>query len=380
MNHVYPFLKNQALLIGSAVLSLFGSLNLNAQSICGPIMEDFNNTGGSTAGFYSSTVGPSPTVGFTYGTDGVNGYLQRCAIPSGGTTYEIITPTYQTLASQTAVGYGFELNGDVIISLANVYLDYTDNTGTVNTVFITQFVPSYTGGASGTVAEECRLLDMSSYAGFTPGDRYRFVFQFIVSSSSSASECVIFDNFRTTGVEALIPLPVTFTGFTARKAGNAVQLNWTVAQEKDVAHYEVERSSNGKDFVKIGEVPATESSSYSFTDHQPGSAVSFYRVRNMDLDGRFKYTTIARVNLEKNVSLRAYPQPAINEVTLEHAQLETPGTLTLTSSTGQAIRSIPVVPGSGQTRVNIGDLKAGWYLVRFNDGNGRSESIKLLKQ
>ena len=109
MIHFYPLLKKKA----SLFIIFFSLLNLVTFSqVCGPVVEDFNNTGGSMAGFSSSTQGSS-APGFTFGTSGPNSFLERCNIPAAGTTYQIVTPTYQTLASQNTIGFGFELSGQV---------------------------------------------------------------------------------------------------------------------------------------------------------------------------------------------------------------------------------------------------------------------------
>src|SRR5512133_352019 len=103
MKHLYSSLKKSIFLI-SACLSGYAAF---AQvSPCGPIVENFNNTGGTMAGFTSSTL-LSSAPGFTYGQTGQNGYLQRCNIPSQGTAYFIVSPTYQSLSSQTTIGWGF---------------------------------------------------------------------------------------------------------------------------------------------------------------------------------------------------------------------------------------------------------------------------------
>jgi hypothetical protein len=191
---------------------------------------------------------------------------------------------------------------------------------------------------------------------------------------------MVFDNFRTTGLTALIPLPVHFSDFVGRKQGNSVFLIWSVAGEKDVLKYEIERSQNGKDFVKIGEVEAEERTSYSFTDVQPINGVNFYRVRNIDLDGNYKYSTIIRMNMGKTIVLKAYPQPALSDLTIEHGAVAELGTLSIVNSNGQVVKRVSINGDVNQTVISLSGLNSGVYVVRFDNGKGQVETLKVVKQ
>lgn len=374
MKHVYSFFsKKIGLVLGS------GLIGIASFAQCGPIVENFDNTGGTMAGFTSSTVN-STSPGFTYTTQAGDGYLQRCNVPSGGVVYQITTPTYRTLVSQTSVGYGFELSGAVKASRVVVLLQYIDATGAITTVEVANFAPSYSNTGPSGIALECRSLSIATYAGFDPGEAYRFIFQFTASSASNNSQCMTFDDFRTTGSAAQAPLPVTFTNITAKKAGTGVQVFWNVAGEKDVLRYEIERSFNGRDFTKIGEVGSTGSSGYMFADNQPVNGVSFYRVRNVDLDGKFTYTSIARLNLSKTIMLKAFPQPAQNTLTVEHGSVNGKGLLTLNTADGRTVYQTDIRSDVNQTVINLSSYKPGMYIVRFDNGSGEVETVKVVKQ
>jgi hypothetical protein len=376
MKHVYTFFSKVGLLLA---FGLLGITSFAQTSPCGPIVENFDNTGGTMAGFTSSTVNSTAT-GFTYNPGGGDGYLQRCNISTGGVVYELNTPTYRTLPTQTSVGYGFELSGAVKVSRVIVLLQYIDATGAITTVEVANFVPTYSNPGSSGLAVECRSVSINTYAGFDPGEAYRFIFQLTASSASNANQCITFDDFRTTGAGAQAPLPVTFTNISARKAGSGVNIFWNVAGEKDVLRYEIERSINGRDFTKIGEVAANSNSGYLFADNQPINGVSFYRVRNVDIDGKFTYTSVARVNLSKIIALKAFPQPANNTLTIEHGSVNGKGMLSLSTADGRTVFQSDIKPDVNQTVINLSAYRPGLYIVRFDNGSGEVESIKVLKQ
>jgi hypothetical protein len=352
---------------------------INQTPTCGPVAENFNNTGGSTAGFTSFIQGNPTSAGFTFANTGTNGYLQRCNI-TGGVTYQIHSPTYQTAVSQNYIGYGFELTGAALISNVSIFVEYLSPTGAITTAYIGSHTPVYTGTGNNTVARICDSVLISNIPGFTPGGRYRIYVLLTAGSSSNSGQCVVFDNFRTTGFQSQIILPVTFAQFIGRVANQSAILYWSVAGEKDVSKYEVERSSNGVDFIKVGEVPASGLSTYTYTDANLQQGVYFYRVRNIDLDGQFKYSTVVRLNLSKVITIKAFPQPAFNQLTIEHNKVENSGKISLINGNGQVVREIDVKPNLTQTTVNLSGMSSGMYILHFDNGNGQVETIKVVKQ
>lgn len=377
MEQLYFSLKKCALLF---VFGLIGYASFGQPSPCGPIVQNFNNTGGTMAGFTSSTL-LSSAPGFTYGITGQNGYLQRCDIPAANTSYFIVSPTYQSLAAATTIGWGFTLSGDVEASQVDVYVQYIDNDGNINTVLVYQNSSTpYTGSGANRQLTICETTDISTITGFTAGERFRIVVQVTAETASNNNQCIIFDDFRVTGTAAQAPLPVSFVGFGARKTESGIQLIWNVAGERDVASYQVERSTNGRDFIRLGEVAANNSTAYSFIDRQPANGLAFYRIKEIDADGKFKYSTIVRLNLDiSNLGLRAYPSPARDLVTIEHG-VTTKGRLSITAADGRVIRQIDIKPDLSQTVINVSNLKAGLYIIRFANGNGQTETTKLIKE
>lgn len=116
-----------------------------------------------------------------------------------------------------------------------------------------------------------------------------------------------------------IPLPVEFLSLEANKKEGVVPVKWIIASERNIIQYVVERSSNGKDFVKIGEVPAKGSESlattYHLTDASPLSSTAYYRIYSVDMFGVAQYSKTVVVNvthkstLSTNDALLVYPNP-----------------------------------------------------------------------
>ncbi len=119
-------------------------------------------------------------------------------------------------------------------------------------------------------------------------------------------------------ITTLAILPVTISTFTAKPNNNKVALNWTVGIETNVNRYEIERSINGVDFIKVAEVAANGSSSYSTIDANPVLGINYYRLKGIDNDGTFSHfneVRSAKITTLEEESAVIYPNPVVgNEV------------------------------------------------------------------
>ena len=343
-----------------------------SQQTCGDIVQNFDNTGGTTAGY---------TGNFTLAMNGSDGYLQKDRVIASA-IYSITTPTFRQANNSTTIGYGFELGGTervARVEVAIVYISTLNNE--LTTIFLGQFVPSYNTTVSPAVAMICRTVGTAELPGFPQGGQYRLRFELTPNTGGGqVGQNVTFDDFRTNGSFSAAPLPVTFVGFDARRMGGNVQLTWKVAGEENVARYEVERSTDGRNFTVIGSVATSKHDTYTFSDPNTASTV-YYRVRNVDTDGKFKYTNVARlVNGKASLVLKAFPQPVVNQLTIQHPAISSNTLINVSAADGRIIRSIRPTTGSLQTFVDMSNLQKGLYMVRFDDGEGNVETMKIIKQ
>jgi hypothetical protein len=116
-------------------------------------------------------------------------------------------------------------------------------------------------------------------------------------------------------------LPVDFirlVGLPVDEYSN--QLRWEVAHEKDVSHYVVERSADGVHFAEVGAVKAYDERAYqvyAFLDQGISShQLYYYRVKNVDLDGAFRYSETITIRAEQQVTVSLYPNPFTTSLNL----------------------------------------------------------------
>lgn len=370
MKKFYSSLKNTSFLFLSSFLLICLSSNGQTPPICGPVAQDFQNTSGSTAGF---------TGDFRLGSNGGMTYLKKANVISSG-VYTVTTPTYQLPASATYIGYGFMMGGTQNVARAYIKILYISTLNNeLTTVILNQIVPAYAPGT--TTSEICQAVSISSLPGFPAGGAYRLSIELTPNNGSGLTgDFITFDDFRTNGTLALAPLPVTFTGFDAKKINNLVQLTWYVAGEENVARYEVERSSDGRRFARLSSVSVLGKSNYQYTDAVSNTTV-YYRIKNVDNDGSFKYSTIVRFsNGRSEILVKAFPQPVQNQLFLQHPVINGRALISLSTADGRTVGSAVPAMGSMQTTVDMSTLQKGLYLLRFDDGNGEVRTLKVIKQ
>jgi hypothetical protein len=165
------------------------------------------------------------------------------------------------------------------------------------------------------------------------------------------------------------PLPVEMTYFTATADGpRTVRLAWATASEKNSARFEVERSTNGIAFGRIGTVTAMGSSStthtYRLTDTAlpAGATTLYYRLLQVDLDGKTAYSPVRTVALTATSELALFPNPAHTSTTLTGAAPS--GTVQVIDAVGRVVLSLQAdATGTATLALPVG-LPSGVYIVR----------------
>ena len=110
-------------------------------------------------------------------------------------------------------------------------------------------------------------------------------------------------------------LPVTLLSFTAKPEGDRVQLAWATTSERDADRFIVERSTDLREYVSVGEVAAKGTTDtrqyYGLTDTHPLPGNNYYRLRQIDLDGTaHTVKLVSAVVAENDVVAVVSPNPA----------------------------------------------------------------------
>lgn len=184
------------------------------------------------------------------------------------------------------------------------------------------------------------------------------------------------------GPNFISTLPVRFVQFNGRVANGVVQLDWATSQESNNSHFDVERSSNGNSFQKVGTVTARDGSNnqYSFVDTKPSGTVNFYRLKQVDKNGSATYSKVIliRGDLDK-IAAKVSPNPFNNAVNVSFQLAKTENIIIrLYNQTGQMVKQVTTRANAGINTINISELStlpAGNYTLEL-----RGETITARQQ
>jgi lysophospholipase L1-like esterase len=162
-------------------------------------------------------------------------------------------------------------------------------------------------------------------------------------------------------------LPLTLLDFAAQKQNASIQLSWTTENEVNTKEFIVERADSRQQFKAIGKRQASGNSSsqlsYQFRDNQPLPGNNLYRLKMIDVDGQYKYSKTAMVNMNNKASYSISPNPAKDNITLL-VNKNGPLILQVIDINGKIVKTNFLL-GSVHN-IDVSDLKKGLYLIRLN--------------
>ena len=171
------------------------------------------------------------------------------------------------------------------------------------------------------------------------------------------------------------PLPVNFLYFNVRKQGKNIGfLSWKTARELNTSHYDVERSTDAVSFSFIGKVMAngntSAESNYSFTDNAPSRGFNYYRLKQVDRDGRFIYTAARVLNFDDLDAgqVKYYPNPtnSMLHIELTEEMRKQEKWLTVSTVAGIVIDQVKIqANGNLVIPVNLGRYPKGIYFIQI---------------
>jgi hypothetical protein len=184
-------------------------------------------------------------------------------------------------------------------------------------------------------------------------------------------------------------LPVTLSGFQGElKPNDQVDLTWNTMMEKNIDHYEMERSGDGLNFTDIGTIPSKMTIStnayqlsYNFTDQNPLAGASYYRIKVVGKDNNTSQSAIVMITNSQIEGTKIFPTLVQNNMvfvetdkTLNGAKLE------FFDLSGRKLSETNWESLSGRQNCTISrssHLPAGTYLARLT-ANGQSIKNQLM--
>lgn len=165
-------------------------------------------------------------------------------------------------------------------------------------------------------------------------------------------------------------LPVTLANFDAQNLENQAHLTWSTMDETNSSHFEIQRSANGHNWAVIETVPATSESqtktTYNALDRSPLSGENFYRLKMVDADGTFAYSSINRLFFDGQRFATFYPNPVGEQLSLGEKVLTNAVSIKLVNQSGRQVfeTSKPAAV------IKTGHLNAGIYILQVVQKDG----------
>ncbi len=235
--------------------------------------------------------------------------------------------------------------------------------------------------------------DATGFFPYTAGDNRSVVYarpsvttKYTALSTDVSTSCSTQDTSR---IIVYCSLPVSLTNFSGTKGNGFNTLNWTTSSEQNNKGFDIERSIDGNNFSAIGfKVSKADNGysnsmlNYSFVDDKLNSSSNYYRLKQIDQDGKSKYSNVILLKADRinNIKLSSlYPNPASDEITVS---IDAPSSekviLIVTDIYGKQLMTnkINVEAGTNISTLKVNQLAAGTYLVKLIVEN-KSENFVL---
>ncbi len=174
-------------------------------------------------------------------------------------------------------------------------------------------------------------------------------------------------------VEAVSTLPIELLSFISACNKGVTTLKWQTASEINNDYFEIQKSENAIDFHKIGEVSGNGNSnkvqSYSFVDENSSRQTVYYRLKQVDFNGAYKYSQIITSNcVDENNELSIYPNPIKNSFTIKLLKNTTyPLQLEVRDYLGRKIHHQIIVSSVTEIKLDKQILDGAYFIKVFND-------------
>ncbi len=237
------------------------------------------------------------------------------------------------------------------------------------------------GGGSWTSASAITLPTGTGTTGWyqrsvsgIPGNANAFRF---VNLNGTGGTSYRLDDLQMTGNGAGCTLPVRLLSFKSEAQPAGIELTWQTGEEIGNSHFDIEKSSNAQNFEVIGRVNGKGNSNilqaYSYLDAFPGVGQNYYRLKQVDFDGKMEYSRVIAAKFNGTGVFRAYPNPVSTLLTLDlpsGAEIESGQLFDLI---GRSIIQFST------NHLPLESIQNGVYLLKVKTKDGRSFDQRIVK-
>jgi hypothetical protein len=198
----------------------------------------------------------------------------------------------------------------------------------------------------------------------------------IFARQGTAADAItaVVDGFRV-ATTWILTIPVEMTTFTAKKVGSANKLAWQTATEINNYYFDVERSNDGATFQNIGKVKGVGNtntlSNYDFMDENPLAGTNYYRLQQVDVNGKTTTSKTVAVNSNGKGSVKVFPTLATDKLSVLTTS-EKEEAFEIVNLAGQIVAQGRLTSSAD---VQISQLAKGNYVLKI-----AGDAVKFTKQ
>jgi hypothetical protein len=182
--------------------------------------------------------------------------------------------------------------------------------------------------------------------------------------------------FLTGGANAL---PLELLKFEGRSQEDRIYLSWETGEEINHSHFEIQHSIDAVNFFNIGKVyhPIMEglTQQYSYNHDFPNEGINYYRLKQIDYDDIFEYSSVISINFENN---RLYKPKLFPNPTADQIQFSTPieGRYSIINVLGEILKQGEL---SSNASIDVHSLKTGSYYLMIENTNSGRQYFSFIK-
>jgi hypothetical protein len=179
--------------------------------------------------------------------------------------------------------------------------------------------------------------------------------------------------------------PVTLTSVSVKKQFETIVVNWQTASEINNAYFDIERSENGRDFTRIGQVKGAGSTGtpqyYRYFDDIPFPNINYYRIKQVDFDGKYAYSKIIAIdNAVKTSGILKMDPSVYNDILTFDIETNDNAVIHISDVSGRLVLSKNnVVKGISTVNIATNALPCGVYFLSLITATGVTTE-KFVKQ
>jgi len=200
----------------------------------------------------------------------------------------------------------------------------------------------------------------------------------IPANQASISANTVGCNSRAQVIASCTPAPIELISFSGKTIENSTILSWQTASEINNAYFEIEHSMNGNSFHVLGTVNGhgntSDLQSYAFIHQNPAVGINYYRLKQVDFDGKYAYSNTIAINIARD-DVQLFPNPTTGVIEVRGPNTEE-CTVRLNDNMGMFIKS-EQLPDTRQ--IDISNLSNGMYFIEILT-HRRSTVKRIIKQ